>query len=66
MWQVEAIMKLGRMRFMRGVRAADQRDANLVVKELAAKDNLPPSVKAAAIAARDLTVEKFRMIGGAS
>lgn len=66
MWRVEAILKLGRMRYMRGVRYGDQRDANVVLAELAARTDLPPSVKAAAIAARDLTIEQFRMIGGSA
>jgi len=66
MWQTEAILKLGRMRYMRGVKGADQRDANKVVAELAARTDVPANVKAAAVAARDLTIEQFRMIGGGS
>lgn len=66
MWQVEAILKLGRMRFMRGVKGPDQRDANKVLNELAARTDLAPNVKAAAVAARDLTIEQFRLIGGSA
>lgn len=66
MWQTEAILKLGRMRYMSGVKYGDQRDAAVVLAELAARNDLPPGVKRAAIAARDLTIEQFRMIGGSA
>ncbi|QOV92162.1 hypothetical protein [Humisphaera borealis] len=66
MWQVEAILKLGRMRYMQGVKYGDQRDASLVLAELAARTDLPANVKAAAVAARDMTIEQVRMIGGSA
>jgi hypothetical protein len=64
MWRTEAILKLGRMRWMKGVKYGDQRGANQVLTELAGRTDLPPNVKAAAVAARDLTVKDFRLIGG--
>lgn len=66
MWQTEAILKLGRLRWMRGVKYGDQKGAMRVLKQLADRTDLPPNAKAAAIAARDLDVEKFRTIGGGS
>lgn len=64
MWRTEAVLKLGRMRWMTGVKFGDQRGAGEVLKDLAGRADLPPNVKAAAVAGRDLTVERFRMIGG--
>jgi hypothetical protein len=61
MWRTEAALKLGRMRWMRSVTAADQKGANRTLKQLADDPSAPLSVRAAAVAARDLTVEKFRV-----
>ena len=68
MWQTEAILKLGRMRYMGNVEVGDQRGANRIVKSMAEKESsdLAPGPKAAAQAAHELTVEKFRAIGGGS
>jgi hypothetical protein len=62
MWRAEAILALGRLRFFAGggATASDQREATRLVTELAEKD-ADPIVRAAAIAARDLTPEKHRM-----
>lgn len=63
MWQTEALMKLGRMRFMTGVKRGDQLGATRITKQIADRTDLKPGPKAAAIAARDLTPEVFRMYG---
>ena len=62
MWRVEAILALGRVRFLAGEggTAATQRAATRLVTELAASDP-DPAIRAAAAAARDLTVEQHRM-----
>ncbi len=60
MWRTEAALKLGRMRWMKSVTAADQKGANRTLKQLADDSSAPLSVRAAAAAGRDLTVEKFR------
>lgn len=61
MWRTEAALKLGRMRYMASVRAADQKGANRTLRQLADDPSAPLSVRTAAAAGRDLTVEKFRM-----
>lgn len=66
MWQTEAILKLGRMRFMDNLEVGDQRGANRIVTKLAERTDLAPGPKAAADAAHGLTRERFRMIGGGS
>ncbi len=60
MWRIEAVMKLGRQRYY-SERKGDQLAANRVVKQLA-KSETDPAVKTAAKAARDLTIEKYRML----
>jgi hypothetical protein len=62
MWRVEAMLALGRVRFLAGTEgtAANQRAATAFVTR-AADEQSDPIVKAAAIAARDLTVEMHRM-----
>ena len=62
MWRVEAVMALGRARYFIGTSesgAADQRAALATVSELAERDP-DPIVRAAAQAARDLTIEQHR------
>jgi hypothetical protein len=59
MWRVEAILKLGRLRFS-AARLADQRGADRVLAELA--DDPDPVVRAAVDAARSLTLEEYRML----
>ena len=61
MWRTEAALKLGRMRWMLSVTAADQKGANRTLKQLADDPSAPLSVRTAAAAGRDLTVEKFRV-----
>jgi hypothetical protein len=61
MWRTEAALKLGRMRWMGSVKAADQKGANRTLKQLADDPSVPLSVRTAAAAGRDLTVEKFRV-----
>jgi hypothetical protein len=62
MWRAEAILALGRLRFFAGdgATASDQREATRLVTELAESDP-DPIIRAAAIAARDLTAAKHRM-----
>ncbi|MEO6437414.1 MAG: hypothetical protein ABIP55_16845 [Tepidisphaeraceae bacterium] len=62
MWRVEAILGLGRLRFFAGQSAtvSDQREATRAVTEMAESET-DPIIRAAAAAARDLTVEKHRM-----
>jgi hypothetical protein len=66
MWRVEAVLKLGRYKFDAGDpgRGADQRAARLTVKRMADDQGLEPAVRIAAEAARDLTLERYNMIGG--
>jgi hypothetical protein len=59
MWRVEAILKLGRYRFHAG-RIGDQSSAMLVIRELL--NDPDPVIQAAATAARDLTIEQYRML----
>jgi hypothetical protein len=61
MWRVEAILALGRERFLagEGATAADQRAATRLVTQLAESDP-DPAIRAAATAARDLTLEQHR------
>ncbi len=63
MWRTEAILKLGRMRFMKGVPFGDQKGAVRLLKQMSDDASLDPRVRAAAQTARDLTVEKFRTFG---
>jgi hypothetical protein len=60
MWRVEAILKLGRYRFDAG-RAADQRVAPQILKQIAARDH-DPVIAAAVKAAQTLTLESYRLI----
>ena len=55
MWRVETIMKLGRMRWLKGVDYADQLQANELLTQIAAEPNLPPTVKVAVDRAQKLT-----------
>ena len=55
MWRVEAILKLGRMRWLKGVEYADQKEANKVLAEIATEANAPASVKVAVDVAQKLT-----------
>lgn len=60
MWRVEAVFKLGRYRFF-AARVGDQNGASRLVRKMA--DTEPdPVVKLAAQAARDLTIEQYRMM----
>lgn len=61
MWRVEAMIALGRVRFFGGAggTARNQRAAMQLLREAAASEP-DPVVKAAAAAARDLTVEQHR------
>jgi hypothetical protein len=59
MWQVEAIFALARYRFNAG-RSADQHVARKVLNELS--NSSDPVVRAAAVAARDLTEPQYRML----
>jgi hypothetical protein len=60
MWRVEAIFSLARYRFD-AARIGDQNIANQILRDLAANDP-DPIIRTAAIAARDLTIEKYRML----
>jgi hypothetical protein len=60
MWRVEAILKLGRYRFDAG-RAADQRAAPQILKQIAARDH-DPVIAAAVRAAQALTLDSYRLI----
>ncbi len=66
MWQIEATLKLGRMRFMNNVTLADQRGAVRILKQMAENSDLPYPIRIAAEKGRDLKVEEFRKIGGGS
>jgi hypothetical protein len=60
MLRVEAILKLGRMRFDIGKgRWGDQEGARKMVKKYA--EDPDPNIRAAGIAARDLTIEQYRV-----
>lgn len=59
MWRVEAIFKLGRYRF-NAARLGDQRTALKVLRELATDTD--PTIRTAAVAARDLTEPQYRML----
>ena len=60
LWRVEAILKLGRMRF-NAARLADQQAATRALEELS--DDADPVIRAAANAARSLTIQQYRMLG---
>ena len=66
MWRIEAVLKLGRYKYDVGDpgRGADQRWAKLVAKKMAGDGGLDPAVRLAAEVARDLTFERYNMIGG--
>jgi len=59
MWRVESILKIGRYRFNAG-RVGDQRSAIRALDELS-KDR-DPVIRTAAIAAQQLTIERYRML----
>jgi hypothetical protein len=59
MWRVEAVLALGRYQFNAATRG-DQIGAARAVRKLA--DDPDPAVAAAGAAARDLTIETYRMI----
>lgn len=59
MWQVEALLRLGRYRF-HSERLGDQRVTGRVIEEMTHHEDA--IIRAAAEAARDLTVEQYRMI----
>jgi hypothetical protein len=61
MWRVEATLKIGRFRFDVN-RYGDEATANRRIAQLLTDPS--PAVAAAAAAARDLTIEKYRQIGG--
>lgn len=63
MWRVEGELKVGKYRF-NAARRGDQLGAKKVLAAMANDPSGNPLVKQAAIAARDLTIEKYRMIGG--
>jgi hypothetical protein len=65
MFRVEAIKHIGHYRF-NAQTMGDQMGARKVLRKLVDDANLPANVKAAANAAHDLTIEKHRMVGGAS
>ena len=60
MWRVEAILKLGRMRY-NAARLADQQAATRALEQLS--DDPDPVIRAAANAARNLSIEQYRMLG---
>jgi hypothetical protein len=60
MWRVEAILKLGRLRY-NAARVADQQAATRALEQLS--DDRDPIVRAAANAARNLSIEQYRMLG---
>lgn len=64
LWRVESLLKLGRLRYTAGVGYGDQAGAARLLKQTAKRADVPPAVRAAAAAGRDLSVEKFRMYGG--
>lgn len=66
LWQIEATLKLGRMRHDQGEggRGADGRAAAVAVKRMANDPSLDPAVKIAAQRATELTVEQHRLLGG--
>jgi hypothetical protein len=59
-WRVEAIFALGRMKYFVGSegRAADQRGAPRMLQKLT--EDPDPVIRAAGIAARDLTIDEYR------
>jgi len=61
MWRVEAVLKLGRLRFDVS-RYGDEALANRLIDEF--ESDPDPAVAAAARAAHDLTIEKYRQLGG--
>jgi len=62
MWRIEAILALGRMRYFIGdAHASDQRAARRLLRKLSS--DADPSIRAAAIAARQLTPEQYRALG---
>jgi hypothetical protein len=60
MWRSEALLKLGRMRWMKGVQSADQRDAKLVLEQTVAQQGLPAAVRVAADRALKLDADSFQ------
>ena len=60
MWRSEALLKLGRIRWMQGAEAADQRDAKLVLEQTVAQPGLPPAVRVAADRALKLDASTFQ------
>jgi hypothetical protein len=64
MWRTEAMLKLGRMRYMSVASYGDQTGAHRLLKLYSDRSDIPAPVKAAARVGRDLTIEKFRMFGG--
>jgi tetratricopeptide (TPR) repeat protein len=60
MWRVEAILKLGRMRY-NAARLADQQAAERALDEL--RDDPDAVIRAAANAAKNLSIEQYRMLG---
>ena len=60
MWRVEAILKLGRLRY-NAARVADQQGANRLLERLG--DDPDPVIRAAAHAAKNLSIERYRMLG---
>ena len=60
MWRVEAILKLGRLRY-NAARVADQQAAGRVLQRLS--DDPDPIIRDAAKSARELTIQDYRMLG---
>jgi len=63
-WKVEAILKLGRMRYSVGTggRAGDQKGADRLLREIIDSPSSDPVLKKAAQLALDLTVEQYRTL----
>ena len=59
-WRVEAILKLGRLRY-NAARLADQQAATRALDQLIG--DADPVIRAAANAARNLSIEQYRMLG---
>ena len=66
LWQVEATLKLGRLKHDQGEggRGADGRGALITVRRMANDPSLDPAVRTAAQRALELTVEQHRLLGG--
>ena len=61
LWRVEATLQLGRLKYGAG-RRADQLAANRILTEMADDSSEDATVRCAAAAGRDLTIEQYRML----